>query len=223
MSLKFLKNPRFWVSIGLLLGLGLCVWGPFNLVLDQALLAMHLEELGGWAVCLFILLFIVTTALGIPGTILAITGGAVFGVFWGTVWSVFGATFGAFAAFWLARYLFHDWAETRWGHHPTLGRFKAAIQHQPFLFVLAVRFAPISPFNVVNYLFGLTPLHWLTYTTGTFIGIIPGTFAYTWLGFTGHQLWQGGNRQPFFLALSLLTLLTVLPFFLRYKSPVSKF
>ncbi len=92
-------------------------------------------------------------------------------------------------------------------------KFNQAVKDQPISFVLAVRFAPISPFNVVNFLFGLTPIHWFYYTVATFFGIIPGTLAYTWLGTSGVEALEGGDRLPFFLALGLLTLLSLIPLF----------
>ncbi len=120
-------------------------------------------------------------------------------------------------SFWAARYLLHDWIEKRFGAHPALVKFKGAVLDKPFSFVLAVRFAPISPFNVVNFLFGLTPIHWVPYSVGTFIGIIPGTLAYTWLGTSGSEAIAGGDRLPFFLALGFLTLLSIIPFLARKK------
>ncbi|MBC6418975.1 MAG: TVP38/TMEM64 family protein [Prochloron sp. SP5CPC1] len=134
----------------------------------------------------FILVYAVVTVIGVPGTILTIAGGLVFGLGWGSLWSVIGATLGAMGSFWAARYL-------------------------------AVRFAPISPFNVVNFLFGLTPIHWVPYSLGTFIGIIPGTLAYTWLGTSGSEALAGGERLPFILALGFLTLLSIIPFLARKK------
>ncbi len=86
---------------------------------------------------------------------------------------------------------------------------------KPVSFVLAVRFAPISPFNVVNFLFGLTGIDWLPYTYATFIGIIPGTLAYTWLGSSSIQALAGGDRTPLVVAVSLLTLLSVIPLWIR--------
>ena len=61
------------------------------------------------SISLFLAAHIVANAIGIPGTVFVIVGGAVYGLWWGTLWSVIGATLGAIAAFWLARYLLHDW------------------------------------------------------------------------------------------------------------------
>ena len=210
-----LKRLRLWLAIALSACLLVCLLGALPVLFDQTLLISQLERLGHSAVGLFILVYTIATLLGVPGTILTIAGGAVFGLFWGTLWSVVGATLGAIGAFWLARYLLRDWAKGRFRRHQALVSFHQAVLHKPLAFVLAVRFAPISPFNVVNFLFGLTPIDLRHYATGTFFGIIPGTLAYTWLGVTGEEALQGGDHLPFFLALGMLSLLSLLPICLK--------
>ena len=208
---KLLKSGRFWIAIALIICLLLSVFGPLKVLFDQDFLVQQIQKYSCCAVIGFLLVYTVVTIIGVPGTILTIAGGIVFGLSWGTFWSVIGATLGAIGSFWTARYLLHDWIETKFGKHKALTKFKQAVNKKPLSFVLAVRFAPISPFNVVNFLFGLTQINWIPYSLGTFIGIIPGTLAYTWLGVSGSEALQGGDRLPFFLALGFLTLLSVLP------------
>ncbi len=76
---------------------------------------------------------------------------------------------------------------------------------------------PPFPFSLVNFLFGLTPIDLKTYVVGTFVGIIPLSAAYAWLGVTGNQVLHGGDRLPLFLALGLLTLLSLLPILARQR------
>ncbi|MEM8780858.1 MAG: VTT domain-containing protein, partial [Cyanobacteria bacterium P01_G01_bin.49] len=149
------------------------------------------------------------------GTVLTIVGGILFGIVWGTVLSVIGATLGALGAFLSARYLLQNYAKTRFNKKGVLSKFQQAALEHPIKFVLAVRLAPISPFNVVNFLLGLTPVHWLSYTWATLIGIIPGTLAYTWLGVSGADALQGSDRLSFFLALGFLSLLSIIPLLFR--------
>lgn len=212
---RLLKNSRFWLAIAFAVCIVLCLFTPVKGIFDRSLLIHTLQQSGNGGICLFILIYTIATVLGIPGTILTVAGGAVFGLIWGTLWSVVGATLGAIGAFWVARYLLRDWAKRRFGHHKALVSFNQAVIDKPLTFVLAVRFAPISPFNVVNFLFGLTPIESHHYTIGTFFGIIPGTMAYTWLGVTGEAAWQGGDSLPFFLALGFLTLLSLLPILVK--------
>lgn len=214
---KLLENPRFWLGIALLSLLLLCYFTPLKVLFDQKILEQQLQQLGSWAAGLFVLVYTLATVVGVPGTVLTVAGGAVFGIVWGTFLSVVGATLGAIGAFWVARYLLRDWAEQWLGRHKALGQFNEAVRHKPLTFVLVVRFAPICPFNLVNFLFGLTPIRCLDYSIGTFLGIIPGTLAYTWLGLAGGTALRGGDRFPFFLALGFLTLLSVLPLLAKRK------
>ena len=205
-------NHRFWLATALFTLALLCTVGPLRIFFNRNFLIQQLDQAVCCQVVLFILTYIVITVIGIPGTILTIAGGFVFGLVEGTLWSVVGATLGAMGAFWAARYLLHDWIGRRFGKHKAIGRFKQAVTEKPFAFVLAIRFVPITPFNAINFLFGLTPVHWVPYSLATLIGIIPGTFAYTWIGVSGLEALHGGDRLPFFLALALLALLSILPF-----------
>ena len=222
-QLRLLNSPRLWLGLALLFCFLLCIFGPFKVLFDQDFLVQQIFKYQCCAVMAFVLIYTVLTIIGIPGTILTIAGGIAFGLSWGTFWSVVGATLGAIGSFWTARYLLHDSIDKRFGKHPALAKFKQAVKHKPLAFILAIRFAPISPFNIVNFLFGLTPIHWIPYALGTFIGIIPGTLAYTWLGVSGSQALQGGDRLPFFLALGFLSFLSILPICTYKKSRNFKF
>ncbi|MGF1604143.1 MAG: TVP38/TMEM64 family protein [Thermosynechococcaceae cyanobacterium] len=187
------------------------------LLFNQMLLLEELHQSGFWAVLVFLLLHIGATIIGVPGVVLTIAGGVAFGLVWGSLWSLIGATLGAIGAFWAARSLLHNWAQRRVHDHKLLKTFNHAIQQRPFSFVLMVRFAPISPFNLANFLFGLTKIHWLPYSLGTLIGIIPGVIAYTWIGVTGNQAMHSQNLLPFGFACGLLALLSALPLLLRKR------
>lgn len=207
MSIK----PRFW---GFLIAGGIltaCCWEPFLLLWDHAALIAYLNSLGTAKIVVFIGAHIVANAVGVPGTLLVIVGGAVFGVVWGTVWSVIGATLGAIAAFWLARYLLHDWFKRRFSQSKRLQQLNQMMHHQGLSCVMAIRFAPISPFNLVNFLLGLTSVQMRHYALGTLVGIVPGTLVYTWLGVTGRDALHGESLLPLLLCLSFLALLSVMP------------
>lgn len=215
--MKYLKNPKIWLAIAALAIVGFIVFGPLSGLFDRETLQAYFEAMGPWAPVLFVLAHIVACMLAIPGTILAVTGGALFGLGWGTMWSVVGGTLGAIVAFSMARRWLHDWAERRYGNSPKLQRFKQAVASNALAFVLLVRFAPISPFSVVNFLFGLTPISLAAYVAGTVIGIIPGTLAYTWLGKTGRDAFTGGDAMPLAIATTLLTLISAIPLFVKWQ------
>jgi uncharacterized membrane protein YdjX (TVP38/TMEM64 family) len=88
---------------------------------------------------------------------------------------VIAATMGAIAAFGVTRYLLQNWAQKTFSNHRALRKFHRASLKNPLKFVLFVRLAPIFPFNLANFLFGLTVIQWKPYVLGTFLGIIPGT------------------------------------------------
>lgn len=215
---KIFKSSKVLIIL-FLIGLLIAIFTtPLKVIFDQMYLVEYLQANQCCVIIPFIVAYTVLTIIGIPGTILTVAGGIVFGIWWGTLWSVIGATLGALGAFLTARYLLRDFIKSRFANSKFFNRCNQAIVTQPFFFVLAIRFAPISPFNVVNFLFGLTPIHWFYYTVATFLGIIPGTFAYTWLGRSGANALEGENRVSFFLALGFLALLSVIPLYLKNKS-----
>ncbi len=212
---KWGKNPRLCLATALFSLVFLITIGPLKFLLDRDFLLQQVLTDPCCQVILYVLLFVVLTILGIPGTILVIAGGIVFGLFWGTIWSVIGATLGALGAFWTARYLLRNYTKRKFGKNKTLAKFDRAVVNKPFTFVFIIRLIPLSPFNLENYLFALTPVHWIPYILATFLGIIPGTLAYTWLGVTGDRALREGDILPFFVAIGFLIFLSVLPICLK--------
>ncbi len=215
---RYLPRPALLALASLLCVLALPkIFEIIPLLFNQMRLLEALRQSGFWSVAIFILLHIGATVIGVPGVVLTLVGGLAFGLVWGSLWSLIGATLGAMGAFWMARSLLHSWAQQRIHDQKLLTSFNNAIQDRPFAFVLSVRFAPISPFNLVNFLFGLTKIHWFPYSLGTLIGIIPGVIAYTWVGVAGHQALQGENLSSFIIACSVLALMSALPLVLRKR------
>ena len=218
------RMSRWFILLGLAVlgGIAAIYVGPlqftplcFGSLFSQEAWVQYLEQQQTWSVVIFLVAHTIAALLGIPGTFLVFIGGIVFGLIWGTVWSVVGATLGAIAAFCLARYCLRHWVEQRFTHHIVLKKLNRLVQRNDLSCVLAIRFAPISPFSVVNFLFGLTRVRLKSYAIGTFIGIIPGTLAYTWLGVTGHDAWSGKGSLPFMIALALLAGLSAIPFLVQ--------
>lgn len=206
---RILTKRRFWLLLATIALLWLVYGSPWRGRFTGAALAGQLESLGNWAIAWFVAVYVLLTVAGVPGVPLTVAGGLAFGFAWGAIGSVVGATLGAIAAFWITRYLMRDWAERKFGRHRALIRFNRAIAKNPLQFVLAVRLAPIFPFNLANFLFGLTPVGLKPYAIGTFFGIIPGTLTYTWLGIAGSRALRGGDRWSF-----ILSAIVVLGFFL---------
>lgn len=130
-----------------------------------------------WAPVLFVVLYVGATALAMPGAILTLAGGAVFGPLWGTVLTMVGANLGATAAFFIARSLGRDGVERLAGAR--LKAFDNTVCDYGLKCLLMLRLIPLVPFNALNFGYGLTALPWPTYAIGTALGILPGTIVYT--------------------------------------------
>ena len=131
----------------------------------------------------FILIYNLSSILFLPGSILSIAGGAIFGPALGTVYVVIGATLGATLAFLISRYFarsfFEDIVEKK---YPKIREYDEKLEKNGFMTVLFFRLVPVFPFNGLNFALGLTKVKVRDYFLATLIGIIPGTFAYVYLG-----------------------------------------
>ncbi|MEL6911035.1 MAG: TVP38/TMEM64 family protein [Cyanobacteria bacterium J06555_3] len=213
---RLFGQPKYLLIAIAVLGIVLlCIYTPLRAVFNPFLFKDFIQQYEGYIEIIFVGIYVVLTVIGVPGTVLTIVGGSLFGIWNGTIISIISATLGALFAFWAARYLFRDWAQRRFSKSKRLTQFQTAVLKQPFSFVLTTRLIPISPFNLVNYLFGLTSINWLDYTYATFIGVIPGSLAYTWIGKSGDMVMKGGDRLSLFLALSFLALLSIIPMLYR--------
>ncbi|MBD2200960.1 TVP38/TMEM64 family protein [Calothrix sp. FACHB-1219] len=129
----------------------------------------------------FIFIYNLATLLFIPGSILTLKGGCLFGVFWGSVYVIIAAIIGATLAFLIGRYLSRDWVAKQLEKHPKFKAIDLAVAKEGWKIVLLTRLSPIFPFNLLNYAFGVTQVSLKDYILGS-IGIIPGTVMYVYLG-----------------------------------------
>lgn len=171
---------------------------------------------GLWAPLVFMSVYLIGPPLFLPGSILTMAGGALFGPLWGTVYSLTAATAGATVAFFIARYLISDWVMGK-----ISGKLKQLVQGvnaEGWRFVAFIRLVPIFPFNLSNYAMGLTKIRGYHYVVATFVCMIPGAFAYSYFGYTGREAVGGGESliTKGLLALSLLAGLTLLPSLVRW-------
>jgi uncharacterized membrane protein YdjX (TVP38/TMEM64 family) len=176
---------------------------------------IELQRFGRLAPVFFVFLYAVGTALFLPGSVLTVAGGAVFGPLWGTLWNLIGATLGATLAFIIARHLASDWVEQRFGER--LAPLMRGAEQEGWRFVAFVRLVPLFPFNLVNYLFGLTPIGLREYVLASFLSMAPVAFAYTYLGYAGRQVASGqaGAIRIALVALALFAAVGFLPRLIR--------
>jgi len=174
-SALVLKIVGGLAGLGLLLYLGREVGG----YIPQ--FAEWVDGLGVWGPVVFALGYAVATVAFIPGSLLTLAAGAIFGLAKGTVTVFFGATLGAALAFLVARYLARQAIERRTAGNPRFAAIDRAVAKEGLKIVTLLRLAPIFPFNLMNYGLGLTQVKFRDYVLAS-VGMIPGTFLYVYYG-----------------------------------------
>ena len=130
----------------------------------------------------FVALYIAATVLFIPGSILTLGAGVLFGVVKGTVLVSVGATLGATAAFLIGRYLARGWVQRKIAGNDRFRAVDESVAREGWKIVLLMRLSPVFPFNLLNYAFGLTRISLKEYVLASWIGMLPGTVMYVYLG-----------------------------------------
>lgn len=139
-------------------------------------------KLGPWGPVIFVGLYVVATVLFIPGSVLTLGAGAVFGVALGSVCVSISATLGATAAFLVGRYLARDAIARKIEKNEKFATIDHAVANEGWKIVLLTRLSPVFPFTLLNYAFGLTRVKLSHYVLASWIGMIPGTVMYVYLG-----------------------------------------
>lgn len=166
-------------------------WRPW---LQEAL--RQVAALGAWGPVLFVALYVVATVLLVPGSFLTLGAGAAFGVAWGSVCVSVASTAGATAAFLVGRHLARDVVSSRLGSHPAFQAIDGAVAHEGWRIVLLTRLSPVLPFTFLNYAYGLTRVRLADYVVASWIGMMPGTVLYVYLGAVARSAADGARRTP---------------------------
>ena len=163
---------------------------PIKNYLTAEALGRFLETAGFWAPLIFIFIYAAGVCLFLPGTLLTGLGAAIFGAYWGFVYVWFGAMAGASAAFFIGRTLGREFASSLIGDK--LKKYDDGIERNGFATVLYLRLV-YFPFTPMNFGMGLTKVHFRDYFIGTGLGIIVGTFIFTFFIGTIKEVWASGN------------------------------
>jgi uncharacterized membrane protein YdjX (TVP38/TMEM64 family) len=156
------------------------LFGQLQALLRQVLDAI--AALGFWGPVLFVLLYIVCCIALVPGAVLTLGAGAVFGLVKGSILVSIAATLGATAAMLVGRYLARDWVQRKLATHPTFNSIDQAVEREGWKIVFLTRLSPAFPFFLVNYLYGLTRVRLRDYVLATWIGIMPGSTLFVYIG-----------------------------------------
>ncbi|MEE8245237.1 MAG: TVP38/TMEM64 family protein [Pseudomonadales bacterium] len=133
-----------------------------------------------WAV--FIVVYIVATVFLVPGSLLTLGAGFVFGLPIGFVIVSFASVAGASCAFLVGRFFVRGWVEGKLVNMPRFNALDRAVGEKGWLIVLLTRLSPAFPFNLLNYALGITQVRFTHYVLASWLGMIPGTVLYVYFG-----------------------------------------
>jgi uncharacterized membrane protein YdjX (TVP38/TMEM64 family) len=151
--------------------------------IDLAPILDAVEELGFWGPVALGAIYLVAPTLMVPGALLTLGAGALFGVVTGSITVIISATLGASVAFLVGRYAARGWVQRRFVEgNDRFAAVDAAVGREGFKVVLLTRLSPLFPFNMLNYAYGLTRVALKDYMLASFLGMMPGTVMYVYLG-----------------------------------------
>jgi len=139
-------------------------------------------QMGVAGIFVFIIVYAVATVLLAPGSVLTIGAGFVFGLWKGFLAVSVGATLGASLGFLMARFIARDKVEAIARRNEKFRKIDNAIGKQGAKLIFLLRLSPVIPFNLSNYFYGLTAVKFWPYVLASWIGMIPGTFLYVYIG-----------------------------------------
>ena len=203
------------VVVLVVLGLVVKTVGPAAAPYVSKFLAW-VDSLGVWAPVVFIVGYAVCTVAFVPGSLLTMAGGILFGLVGGTAYVFVGATLGATAAFLISRYGARGWIEARLAGNARFAVIDEAVAGEGLKIVFLLRLVPFFPFIWLNYGLGLTQVKLRHYVLGSF-GMLPGTFLYVYYGkaigslaaLSQGQAAERGAEQWVFLGLGLVAAIAV--------------
>ncbi len=184
---QFAKAAR-WVSTVVLVVLSLAVIFrqlPVGPAVQQA--AACSERLGIWAPVLFGLFYVAAVIALLPGSALTLAAGALFGLVGGTIVSSLASTTGAALAFLIGRYLARHRIQTLLSCYPRFDAVDKAINENGWKIVALLRLSPAVPFNLQNYIYGLTGIRFWPFVLTSWLAMLPTTFLYVYLGHLGRE------------------------------------
>ena len=158
-----------------------------------------IEEQGTVGYLIFIVLYIVLTVLAGPAWLITLAAGLVYGLIKGTILVSIGSVLGASAAFLIGRHLARKAIARKVEGKPKFKAIDAAVAQRGFFIVLLTRLSPVFPFTLLNYAYGLTGVSFWRYFFASWIGMLPGTFMYVYLGSLGNTVTEGAETGQLIL------------------------
>jgi uncharacterized membrane protein YdjX (TVP38/TMEM64 family) len=166
-------------------------WKPFLLALPA-----WVESAGPWGPLLLGAVYVLASLVSVPGSLLTLAAGYTLGLVYGAVTVSLASTLSACIAFLLSRFAVRGWIIDKLAHGPKFHALDEAIRQQGFKIVLLVRLSPFLPFAALNYSLGATRIAFRDFAVATWLGMIPSTLAYVYLGTTIRTLTAEISDDP---------------------------
>lgn len=174
-----------WFSAGLIVLALLVLMRTLPLERVTEAFKAWIDGLGMWGPVVLGLCYVAATLLFLPGWVLTIAAGALYGLITGTIVVSIGSTTGAALAFLIARYLARERVSRQIARYPKFAAVDRAIGEQGWKIVALLRLSPAVPFNLQNYLYGLTAIRFWPCVLTSWLAMLPGTFLYVYIGSVG--------------------------------------
>jgi uncharacterized membrane protein YdjX (TVP38/TMEM64 family) len=141
-----------------------------------------IQDSGTWGWFLFIGAYALCCLLFIPGSVLTVAAGAVYGFIGGTVLVLAGNGLGSVLCLLVTRYFLRDWMARRVANNPKIQAIAAAVKNNDWKLVFLTRLSPVMPFSLINYSLGLTAISPWRFLAATELGAVPATLVYVYIG-----------------------------------------
>lgn len=185
-----------WISIGVIVVSLLVSMRALPLDRLSEWLQSTVRQWGVWGPVVFGAIYAIAVVFLVPGSLLTLAAGAVFGLLRGTLIVSLSATTGAAFAFLIARYLARERVRQRVQQSPKLSAVDRAIGEQGWKIVALLRLSPAVPFTLQNYLYGVTAIRFWPCVLTSWVAMLPGTFMYVYFGSLGSQAVAGRETSP---------------------------
>lgn len=157
----------------------------------------RVDALGAWGPIVFCVGYVIAAVAFVPGSLLTLAAGAIFGLVKGTLVVLVGATLGSSAAFLVSRYAARQWVEKRLRGNSQFASIDRAIGQDGRRIAFLLRLSPVIPFNLLNYALGLTTIRFADFVVAS-VGMVPGTLLYVYYGKLAGDVASltGGTASP---------------------------
>jgi uncharacterized membrane protein YdjX (TVP38/TMEM64 family) len=166
---------------------------------------------GAWAPIMYVIFYTLRPLILFPASIVSLSAGLAFGALFGTIFTLIGATAGAVLSFWVSRKLGGDMVKKEWKGKAQV--LQEQLEQRGFIYILLLRLIPVFNFDLISYLAGVSKVRFGSFFFGTLIGIVPGTFAYNFLG----SSFVESDMKTIGFAILLFLAVLIIPLWIRKK------